>query len=89
LDGLPVFFIGKTALLRNKDSTGRNKDKIDADQLPKQPPRTGANAVLLEVSQVPDRQRQARRVDHYLHRGRTTELPDFRNAEPARAWLSR
>ena len=39
LDGLPVFFIGKSALLRNKDSTGRNKDKIDADQLRKLPPR--------------------------------------------------
>jgi hypothetical protein len=33
LDGLSVFFIGKDALLRNKESTGRNKDKIDADQL--------------------------------------------------------
>jgi hypothetical protein len=33
IDGLSVFFIGKAALLRNKESTGRNKDKIDADQL--------------------------------------------------------
>jgi hypothetical protein len=38
LDGLAVFFIGKAALLRNKESTGRNKDKIDADQLRKQLP---------------------------------------------------
>lgn len=38
LDGLAVFFIGKAALLRNKESTGRNKDKIDADQLRKQAP---------------------------------------------------
>jgi hypothetical protein len=36
LDDLPVFFIGKAALLRNKESTGRNKDKIDADQLRRQ-----------------------------------------------------
>lgn len=39
LDGLPVCFIGKAALLRNKDSTGRNKDKIDAHQPRKLPPR--------------------------------------------------
>ena len=38
LDGLSVSFIGKTALLRNKESTGPNKDKIDADQLRRQPP---------------------------------------------------
>jgi hypothetical protein len=38
LDGLAVFFIGKAALLRNKDATGRNKDKIDADQLRRQAP---------------------------------------------------
>ena len=38
LDGLSVFFIGKDALLRNKESTGRNKDKIDADQLRRQAP---------------------------------------------------
>jgi hypothetical protein len=36
LDGLPVFFIGRDALLRNKESTGRNKDKIDAKQLREQ-----------------------------------------------------
>jgi hypothetical protein len=33
-----VFFIGRAALLQNKDSTGRNKDKLDADQLRKQKP---------------------------------------------------
>lgn len=38
LDSLPVFFIGRAALLRNKESTGRNKDKIDADQLRSQAP---------------------------------------------------
>jgi hypothetical protein len=38
LDGLSVFFIGRAALLQNKDSTGRNKDKIDADQLRRQRP---------------------------------------------------
>lgn len=38
LDDLPVFFIGKAALLQNKESTGRSKDRIDADQLRKQPP---------------------------------------------------
>jgi len=31
--------LGKDALLRNKESTGRNKDKIDADQLRRQLPR--------------------------------------------------
>jgi hypothetical protein len=36
LDGLSVFFIGKAALLRNKESTGRSKDKIDADELRRQ-----------------------------------------------------
>jgi hypothetical protein len=36
LDGLSVCFIGKAALLRNKESTGRSKDKIDADQLRRQ-----------------------------------------------------
>jgi hypothetical protein len=39
LDGLSVCFIGKVALLRNKESTGRSKDKIDADQLRRQAPR--------------------------------------------------
>jgi hypothetical protein len=38
LDGIGVFFIGKAALLRNKESTGRNKYKIDAEQLRRQPP---------------------------------------------------
>jgi len=38
LDGLSLFFIGKAAL-QDKESTGRNKDKIDADQLRRQPPR--------------------------------------------------
>ncbi len=36
LDGLPVNFIGRAALLRNKDATGRSKDKIDAAELRKQ-----------------------------------------------------
>ena len=37
-DGLPVFFIGREALPQNKESTGRSKDKIDADQLRRQRP---------------------------------------------------
>jgi hypothetical protein len=41
LDGLPVFFIGRAALLRNKESTGRSKDRIDAEQLRKQSPGGG------------------------------------------------
>src|SRR4029077_2088962 len=36
LDGLPVTFIGRASLLRNKDSTGRAKDRIDAEELRKQ-----------------------------------------------------
>jgi hypothetical protein len=38
LDGIPVNFIGRTALLRNKESTGRAKDRIDAEELRKQDP---------------------------------------------------
>jgi hypothetical protein len=40
LDGLPVNFIGRAALLRNKDATGRAKDRIDAEELRKQKPST-------------------------------------------------
>ena len=36
LDGVPVHFIGRAALLRNKDATGRSKDLIDAAELRKQ-----------------------------------------------------
>jgi hypothetical protein len=36
LDALPVEFIGLAALLRNKDATGRGKDRIDAEELRKQ-----------------------------------------------------
>jgi hypothetical protein len=32
-DGLPVNFIGRSSLLRNKDATGRAKDRIDAEEL--------------------------------------------------------
>ncbi len=40
LDGLSVLFIGKDVrYCGNKESTGRNRDKIDADQLRRQPPR--------------------------------------------------
>jgi hypothetical protein len=35
LDGLPVSFIGLSSLLRNKDATGRAKDRIDAEELRK------------------------------------------------------
>ena len=40
LDGLPVNFIGRASLLRNKDATGRAKDRIDAEELRKQKPPT-------------------------------------------------
>jgi len=36
LDGVPVNFIGRAALLRNKEATGRAKDLIDAIELRKQ-----------------------------------------------------
>jgi hypothetical protein len=35
LDGVPVRFIGRDALLRNKESTGRAKDLGDAEELRK------------------------------------------------------
>jgi acetolactate synthase regulatory subunit len=35
LDGLPVFFIGKDALIRNKEATGRLRDLGDAEDLRK------------------------------------------------------
>jgi hypothetical protein len=36
LDGIRVQFIGRVALLKNKDATGRSKDLIDAIELRKQ-----------------------------------------------------
>ena len=33
LDGLPVFFLGRDALLRNKEATGRDQDIADARKL--------------------------------------------------------
>jgi hypothetical protein len=33
LEGIPVHFIGREALLRNKEATGRPKDCIDAEEL--------------------------------------------------------
>ena len=33
LDGVPVEFIGRTALIRNKENTGRAKDRGDAEEL--------------------------------------------------------
>jgi hypothetical protein len=36
LDGVPVNFIDRSALLRNKEATGRSKDLIDAIELRKQ-----------------------------------------------------
>lgn len=33
IDGIPIRVIGKSALLRNKESTNRPKDRIDAEQL--------------------------------------------------------
>jgi hypothetical protein len=38
LDGIPVTFIGRDALIRNKESTGRAKDKGDAEELRKREP---------------------------------------------------
>jgi hypothetical protein len=35
-----VNFIGRASLLRNKDATGRPKDRIDAEELRKQKPST-------------------------------------------------
>lgn len=35
LDGIQVHFIGLTSLLRNKESTGRNQDRVDAQELRK------------------------------------------------------
>jgi len=40
LDGIPVNFIGRASLLRNKEATGRPKDRIDAEELRKQDPST-------------------------------------------------
>ena len=37
LDGIPASFIGKDALIRNKESTGRAKDLGDAEELRKRP----------------------------------------------------
>lgn len=39
LDGIPVTFIGRTALIRNKESTGRAKDLGDAEELRKREPK--------------------------------------------------
>ena len=38
LDGISVNFIGRAALLRNKEATGRAKDRIDAEELRKLDP---------------------------------------------------
>jgi hypothetical protein len=38
VDGLPVQFIGREALIRNKEATGRAKDRIDAEELRRQNP---------------------------------------------------
>ena len=35
LDGISVQYIGRSALIRNKQSTGRAKDKGDAEELKK------------------------------------------------------
>lgn len=39
LDGIPATFIGRTALIRNKESTGRAKDRGDAEELRKREPK--------------------------------------------------
>jgi hypothetical protein len=38
LDGVPAMFIGRNALIRNKESTGRAKDRGDAEELRKRSP---------------------------------------------------
>lgn len=38
LDGIPATFIGKSALIRNKESTGRAKDLGDVEELRKRKP---------------------------------------------------
>ena len=38
LDGILVHFIGREALLRNKEASGRGKDRIDVEELRKQKP---------------------------------------------------
>jgi hypothetical protein len=38
LDGISATFIGRTALIRNKESTGRAKDLGDAEELRKREP---------------------------------------------------
>jgi hypothetical protein len=38
LDGIPVTFIGRNSLIRNKESTGRAKDLGDAEELRKREP---------------------------------------------------
>ena len=38
LDGILVPFIGRDALLRNKEASGRGKDRIDVEELRKQKP---------------------------------------------------
>jgi hypothetical protein len=40
LDGLPVTYIGREVLIRNKESTGRPQDLGDAQHLRKRPPLT-------------------------------------------------
>jgi len=36
IDGLSVVFIGLAELLRNKEASGRGKDRVDAEELRKQ-----------------------------------------------------
>ncbi len=40
LDGIMVHFIGRDALLRNKEASGRGKDRIDVEELRKQIPKS-------------------------------------------------
>ncbi|HKT22970.1 MAG TPA: hypothetical protein VJR04_00110 [Terriglobales bacterium] len=40
LDGIVVAFIGKSALIRNKEATGRARDIGDAGELKKRFPKT-------------------------------------------------
>jgi len=39
LDGVMVFFIGRTSLIHNKESTGRAKDLGDVEELRRREPK--------------------------------------------------
>jgi len=38
IDGIPVMFLGRDSLIRNKEATGRTQDRADAEALRRRPP---------------------------------------------------